>query len=451
MRFVALAVTAALSCVARASLQVVPGGTWTTSNGEPLQAHGAGFIQVDGTYYMIGEDKSGGSSFENVNCYSSRDLVQWTYVGALLSRTSSGDLGPNRVVERPKVIYNDKTRKYVLWMHMDSSSYGEARVAVATGDTVCGKYQYIRSFQPLGRQSRDMGLFKDDDGKAYLLTEDRQYGLRIVALSDDYLSPTTDVYSWKLDGGARVEAPAMIKLGKTYFMFASMMTGWDANDNQYTTSTSLSSGWAGWKKFADSGSKTYNSQTTYILKTSESSAVYMGDRWLKDNLQASSYVWLPLTISGTSVSMKNFVSWVPTSNFAAWQNPPAENSYEGEKASYGGKARNVDCSGCSGKVAAGYIGGPDKGSVTFSGIRSDIDGLTTIRIKYLNGDSSPRYANVRVNGDGGRKVAFLSAKGDPLSSTLHANLKKGSSNTIVIEGYESGWGPDIDRLMVPMQ
>ena len=97
---------------------------------------------------MVGEDKSGGSSFANVNCYSSTDLVQWTLVGALLSRTSSGDLGPNRVVERPKVIYNDKTQKYVLWMHMDSSSYGEARVAVATGDSVCGKYQYIKSFQP---------------------------------------------------------------------------------------------------------------------------------------------------------------------------------------------------------------------------------------------------------------------------------------------------------------
>lgn len=28
------------------------------------------------------------------------------------------------------------------------------------------------SFQPLGFQSRDMGLFKDDDGSAYLLSED---------------------------------------------------------------------------------------------------------------------------------------------------------------------------------------------------------------------------------------------------------------------------------------
>jgi len=166
---------------------------------------------------------------------------------------------------------------------------------------------------------------------------------------------------------------------------------------------------------------------------------------------ASSYVWLPLSISGTSVSMKNFVSWVPTINFAAWKNPPSEGSYEAEKATYGGKARNVDCSTCSNKVAAGYVGGPDKGSVSFSGVESSVDGLTTIRIKYLNGDSSPRYANVRVNGDGGRKVAFLPAKGDPASSTLNVNLKKGSTNTIVIEGVGTSWGPDIDRLMVPVQ
>lgn len=89
--------------------------------------------------------------------------------------------------------------------------------------------------------------------------QQREYGLRIVALSDDYLSPTTDVFSWRLEGGNRVEAPAMLKLGKTYYMFASMMTGWDSNDNQYTTSTSLSSGWSGWQKFADRGSNVSSS------------------------------------------------------------------------------------------------------------------------------------------------------------------------------------------------
>ena len=107
-----------------------------------------------------------------MNCYSSTDLVQWNYVGALLSRQGSGDLGPNRVVERPKVIRNAQTNQYVMYMHIDSSSYGEAKVGVATASSLTGPYSYRGSFQPLGYQSRDMGLFQDDDGTAYLLSED---------------------------------------------------------------------------------------------------------------------------------------------------------------------------------------------------------------------------------------------------------------------------------------
>jgi beta-xylosidase len=146
---------------------------------------------------MIGEDKTNGSAFQNVNCYSSTDLVQWTYVGALLSQTSSGDLGPNRVVERPKVIYNSSTKKYVLYMHIDSSDYSEAKVGVATGDSVCGKYTYLGSWRPLGYQSRDMGLFQDDNGKAYLLSEDvslaasmRHLERRRLMIGDDHSVPT---------------------------------------------------------------------------------------------------------------------------------------------------------------------------------------------------------------------------------------------------------------------
>jgi hypothetical protein len=57
-------------------------------------------------------------------------------------------------------------------MHIDSSSYGDAKVGVATGSSVCGTYSYKGSFRPLNFESRDMGLFVDDDDKAYLLTED---------------------------------------------------------------------------------------------------------------------------------------------------------------------------------------------------------------------------------------------------------------------------------------
>lgn len=122
---------------------------------------------------MIGEEKTDGSAFQAVNCYSSTNLVEWSFEGRLISRTEeAGDLGPNRIIERPKVIKNDSTGKYVLYLHIDSSDYKDARVGVGIGDSVCGEYEYLRSFRPLGFQSRDIGVYKDDDGKAYLLSED---------------------------------------------------------------------------------------------------------------------------------------------------------------------------------------------------------------------------------------------------------------------------------------
>ena len=187
---------AAAGC--QASLEIVPGATWTavgetrqsgkhpranahkqTNTGSHVQAHGAGIVEESGTFYMIGEDKTLGSAFQNINCYSSTNLVEWTFENALLTRQSDGDLGPDRVVERPKVLYNEATSTYVMYLHIDDSNYGEAKVGVATSDTVCGDYAYLGSYRPLGFESRDIGLFKDDDGTAYLLTEDVSY--RVLA------------------------------------------------------------------------------------------------------------------------------------------------------------------------------------------------------------------------------------------------------------------------------
>lgn len=100
------------------------------------------------------------------------------------------------------------------------------------------------------------------------------------------------------------------------------MSPGDANDNFYSTSTSLTSGWSPWALFADKGSKTYNSQTNYILDYGNGNVMYMGDRWVSKDLKTSTYVWLPLNISGTTVAMKNYRSWVP--NFGGkWAEPPA--------------------------------------------------------------------------------------------------------------------------------
>ncbi|GAB3083722.1 RICIN domain-containing protein [Micromonospora schwarzwaldensis] len=315
--------TASPALAAPATL--TPGAIWYDTSGARLQAHGAGIFKVGSLYYLVGEDKTAGSTFTAVACYSSTDLVTWTRRPNALVRgqadNGTGDLAAGRIVERPKVIYNSGTGKYVMWMHIDNSSYGDARAGVAISDTPCGPYTYLGSSRPLGYQSRDLGLFKDDDGTAYLLTEDRANGLRIDRLSTDYTKAVAVTALLPT-----LESPAMVKVAGRYFIFGSHLTGWSSNDNSYASATSLSGPWSSYATFAPAGSKTFNSQTSFILPVAGStrtSYVYLGDRWNAADLNSSLPIWLPITFTAGSAAMPSFYEswsidtatgdWVPVS------------------------------------------------------------------------------------------------------------------------------------------
>lgn len=229
-------------------------------------------------------------------------------------------------------------------------------------------------------------------------------------------------------------------------MFASQLSGWNPNDNYYSTATSLSGPWSGWRKFADSGSNTYASQTTFVLPVGDQ-FMYMGDRWVESNLMRSTYVWLPLQLSGTTATMKNSVNWVLDASTGNMNAGPTETQNEGEAAALSNGAKVISCSSCSGGQAAGYIGGSTNGAALFSNVQSSATTRTSIRIKHLNGDSSQRFADVSVNGKT-QRIAFLPhGGGDPASSVVHTDLKQGSNEVRI--SMQSSYGPDVDRLMVP--
>lgn len=350
------------------AVNIVPAGAWSDQNGGLAQLHGVGILKEGRTYYAFGEDKSAGSKYTAVACYSSTDLVSWNRHADALTRQDSGDLGPDRVVERPKVIRNPRTGQYVMYMHIDSSNYSDARVGVATSDTPCGPYAYRGSLRPLGQQSRDIGLFQDTDGSAYLLTEDRANGLRIDKLSDDYLSVDSAVAVL-----ADMESPAMVKVGGTYYLFASHLTGWRTNDNAYTTATSLSGPWSPWKPFTPAGSSTFNSQTSYVLPVSGrhgTTYVYIGDRWYANHLYDSAPVWLPLSIKDGNASLAWQRAWSLDTAAGTWKPQHAYGIYEADSdGTPSGGALTVNCSACTGGTAVGGLGlGTQQASYTYDDV-----------------------------------------------------------------------------------
>src|SRR5436305_5498510 len=129
-----------------ADAAITAGTAWKDTAGHPIQAHGGGMIKVGATYYWFGEDKTGESQanafFQNVPCYSSTDLAHWKFEANVLTRQASGDLGPNRVIERPKVVFNKSTNLYVMYMHVDDGPHTITKPGGATSPTVCGQYTY---------------------------------------------------------------------------------------------------------------------------------------------------------------------------------------------------------------------------------------------------------------------------------------------------------------------
>ena len=125
-----------------------PGELWLDAGGKPINAHGGGMLYHQGTYYWYGEHKEGptttpacnkswgGTRTEMVgfHCYSSTNLFQWKDEGLVLRAVTNDaqpDLHPSGVLERPKVVFNARTKKFVMWMHIDSADYSAARAGVA--------------------------------------------------------------------------------------------------------------------------------------------------------------------------------------------------------------------------------------------------------------------------------------------------------------------------------
>ena len=314
------AALAALACVlatafgavpAQASPETVDNATqFTDTSGNPLHAHGGGVVKVGQYYYWFGENRNADNTFRYVSAYRSTDLVHWEFRNHVLTEASHPELAVANI-ERPKVMYNQATGQFIMWMHKENGSdYSEARAAVAVSDTVDGDYTYQRSFRPLGHMSRDIGVFVDSDGSGYMYSAaNENYDLHVYRLTSDYTDVATLVANpWP--GGHR-EAPALFKRGGTYFMLTSGATGWNPNQQKYATSSSLTSGWSAMRNVGDSTG--YGSQTTFVLPvqgTSGTSYLYLGDRWgnsIGTNVNGSRYVWAPITFpSSTSMSFDYF-------------------------------------------------------------------------------------------------------------------------------------------------
>lgn len=322
--------TASAVSTARLSIELVPEGgydavpvgkTWFDTDGNPIQAHGGGFLEKDGWYYWVGENKShDGAVLLGVSLYKSQDLKNWTYVKELVTQDTAPELVDSKW-ERPKLVYNEKTDTFVLWGHWErAGDYSASHLVVATSPTVDGDYTFVKHFRPgvgevttehedptytggddlWGYGSRDFTVFKDPDSdKAYLLSSEDHTSMRLYPLTDDYADVDWEASFPVFEGQGR-EAPAVVKIGEYYLAFTSGQSGWYPNQTRVAWTKDIADP-DGWSDPVLVGNNTsFYSQPTNIMTIDRQDGgreyVYMGDRWNSKKLGTSTYVWLPLSI-----------------------------------------------------------------------------------------------------------------------------------------------------------
>src|SRR5690606_22563583 len=160
---------------------------------------------------------------------------------------------------------------------------------VASSSSPTGPFTYHGSFRPNNNQSRDMTVFKDTDGQAYLISSsDTNSNLRLYRLNSDYLGIAAELNM--IYDGAHREAPAIVKKGNLYYLITSGASGWYPNQAMYSTATNINGPWSALQPLGNSS--TFYTQPAFILTiqgNNTTSHMYVGDRWKPGQLSDSRY------------------------------------------------------------------------------------------------------------------------------------------------------------------
>ena len=328
-----------------------PGQTWDDTDGKPIESHLGGVLFDEGVYYWYGMNWDGPTIrpgtlpqqaytwFPNrgITIYSSRVLYNWKHEATVLDEVSfepEALLQPLNILVRPKVIKNDATGNYVLMAALicpDFNTFND--VVVAVGDSPTGPFEvrgilgwegppnrtglWTRVWEaaatdaPARIRGFDLGLFKDDDGKAYLMIAHEDVWL--YELSEDYLS----VVNVAPMEGAEGEAPAIFKADGTYYFVSSRLTGWAANQNTYFTASSIRGPWSPRGPFARGQREdtTFDTQVTFILPVEgrPNAFIFMADLFHAvsvfeiPDIRRAAHVWLPIELAPWDQSIQ--VTW----------------------------------------------------------------------------------------------------------------------------------------------
>ncbi len=280
-----------------------PGEVWLDTNGNPIQAHGFSvfYSEKDKLYYWYGEnkEKTKGGPFNTVwhwgvRCYQSKDLYNWEDCGLIIPPQPDdleSPLHPTYCMDRPHIIYCEKTGKYVAWLKI-MCGHTSQFMSVMQADNFMGPYEFVHKiYKPLQMDTGDFALAVDGESKkAYFVFDRPHFEIITATLSEAYTEVTgeyTAHYQGMIPPFSR-EAPAYFHKDGKHYLLTSGVSSYYPNPTQCCRFED----WHGQYEDlgetceGDTDQTSFFSQFTCVLKVQNTDLyIAMADRWMPTPFQ----------------------------------------------------------------------------------------------------------------------------------------------------------------------
>lgn len=341
---------------------------WDTVDGRPIYSQGGGIFRYPDAetgemhYYWYGvryaeaaryrEDPSvtwPRCTFEAVTCYRSDNLVDWTFVGDVLTREEVDKYGRAGWVGRMGVAYLPEWNKYVLLVQHDNG------VLFALSDRPDGHFTWHRRItmeKIIGTPNTgDQTVFVDEDtGKSYLIYSYGRGRNRIYVSEIGVRDGRVDLLDCtQVFKGAGREGNCLFKYKGRYYMCASNLYGWDSSFAYYLIADDIRGPYEPVNDMqimpgcADDYAHITQTGFFYTLRgTHQETVLYCGDRWADFAGNGLGYnQWCPLSFDGKDPYFNSLNAWYLNAETGEWR-VAEENNYV-KNGSFEADRRPIPC------------------------------------------------------------------------------------------------------------
>ncbi len=298
------------------------------TSGNPIYSQGGGIFKFGSKWYWYGVKyaeapvyyanptaKVSTSTFEAFTCYSSTDLVNWTFERVIADRNTPG-FGGTGWVGRCGVAYHAATGKYVLCSQFQGDNGSGLLFATCSTPNGVFTFNRVQTDMPMFTNggTGDQTIFQDDDGKAYLICSSvsgRSHLYVAPLRSSDFcgVDTATEIYR-----GTGREGNCMFKYNGKYYFCSSDLHGWNASHCYVMEASNILGPYsAEYVMQGTDSSFCHTSQTGFFVTvrgTSGSFVIFCGDRWADFAGNGLGYnQWCPVTFNGSTPVFNDVSKW----------------------------------------------------------------------------------------------------------------------------------------------